>query len=1209
MNRFLTLLSLILISFHLDAQVVTLDPSNAGAEDAATLYFNAAEGNGELIGADKVYIHHGIVTNSPDGYEWSRVIGNWGMDDGHGLMTKVDGTDDTWKIEFAPSIREYFSSPESENIYRIAAVFRSADGNTKGTLAQGTYGWGEVVDNGDYFIDLNVENYLIINEPTGDYSIMESGESLDIVISSSNNASDLRIWVDNGTGYEEKASANGVSTLSYTYLITGSEDLSIKATATIDGEDFEEIREHSVYVTSPSPVAALPSGMMKGINYHDGDDTRVTLVLEAPMKDFVYVTGTFNSWSLAHEDFLMNKTADGELFWLELTDLVPGQEYLFQYFVNGEVTVPDPYADKIADPWNDQYIDESTYPGLLEYTRTQFGPASYLQTGQTAYQWSSSEDTWVRPDLDHLVIYELLIRDFIGSHSYVDLIDTLSYLKNLGVNAIELMPVSEFEGNDSWGYNPMTYFAVDKYYGTKDQLKEFIDKAHEMGMAVIMDMVLNHAYGLNPMVRMYWDSDNNNVSTDNPWFNDDYVGPYEWGYDFNHTSTYTQDFVDSVNTHWLRHYHFDGYRFDFTKGFTQSNSNFDKYNQERIDILKRMADKIWEEDQDAYVILEHWAPADEEEELDEYGMKMWRNRVHSFYDAMVGKTSGQFSDLSDLSHVVFVGSHDEERVAQQALTGGYTSEDGSYSVRSKAVYTERAKMVAAFNLLNPGPKMIWQFDELGYDISIDYNGRVGAKPLVWGAEGLGYYEDPLRKYIYEAYRGILDVRAQVDPVKMAAGSASHKLSGQVRRLIYNTDDIDLVLIGNFGVEAGSIDFTYPQPGDWYDYFSGEQIDVNNMSVTQELAAGEWHIYTSKRLSEGNPEVVQIVTNPVNVSPYPFTMTDEVTITFDPAKASNDGTDGLTNASQVYMHAGVILRGDEDETIIHEIGNLNDDGIGEMTANGDKWQIIITPKNYFQIDDNEDIGTIAMFFRDETNTNVGKGYRDEWVMVNVNSSIPIVSIEPSAFTSTDEITLTFNAAAGNGELANAEKIYIHAGVDLTNSTTPWVTGWQHVVGNWGEDDGIGEMTRSSENPDLWTLTLTPTDYFGINSSDFPKWISAVFRSADGNTKGTGQPGEFENGIIHENLDFFIENKGDFILAVDQLYGIKVYPNPVSSYLVIERESSQKVEMRILTFSGQLIQSLRLEDQRSELDVSGLSSGLYFIQLIENGHVQSFKLLKD
>ncbi|NOZ04318.1 MAG: hypothetical protein GXO92_06915 [FCB group bacterium] len=101
------------------------------------------------------------------------------------------------------------------------------------------------------------------------------------------------------------------------------------------------------------------------------------------------------------------------------------------------------------------------------------------------------------------MIYELLVRDFIDRHDYQTLIDTLDYLEKLGINAIELMPINEFEGNSSWGYNPSFYFAPDKYYGTRQDLKLFIDECHRRGIAVIMDIVLNHTYGQSPLVSGY----------------------------------------------------------------------------------------------------------------------------------------------------------------------------------------------------------------------------------------------------------------------------------------------------------------------------------------------------------------------------------------------------------------------------------------------------------------------------------------------------------------------------------------------------------------------------------------------------------------------------------------------------------------------------------------------------------------------------------
>ena len=1207
--KYLTLSLLVLISLTTSAQVVTLDPANAGPDDPVTLLFNAAEGNGELKGADKVYLHHGIVTDAPNSQEWSHVIGNWGADDGVGLMSKVEGEEDLWKIDMTPSIRQYFEATETENIYRISAVFRSADGNTKGTLAPGTYGWGEVAGNGDFFINLNVESYLIINTPQEEVSFIKAGESLEIKASASGIATEIKLFIDSGSGFSEKSRVQGDSVLTYAYKPAASEHVVIKVTASLNGEMLEAISEHDVYVVNESAVAQLPGGMKKGINYHDQDPTKVTLVLEAPGKQFVYVTGGFNDWNLAHPDYQMKRTPDGELFWLELTGLTAGKEYLFQYQVNGETTIGDPYADKIADPWNDPYISSETYPDLLSYDRYAYGPASYLQTNQSAFQWASSETTWERPAVDHLVIYELLVRDFIGSHAYPDLIDTLSYLKKLGVQAIELMPVSEFEGNESWGYNPMYYFAPDKYYGTKDQLKQFIQAAHQMGMAVILDMVLNHAYGLNPMVRMYWNKQTNNVAADNPWFNEDYVGPYDWGYDFNHQSTYTQAFIDSVNTYWLKEYHFDGYRFDFTKGFTQNESNFDGYDQERIDVLKRMADVIWEEDQEAYIILEHWGSSSEEKELSDYGMKLWRNRVHSFYDVMAGNTSSGFSNLDETSHVTFVGSHDEERVAHQGLNNGISSSDGVYNVRDEVIMVERAKLVGAFNLMHPGPKMIWQFDELAYDISIDFNGRVGNKPLPWGTDGLGYYEDPLRRYVYDAYAGILDVRSKIGPGRLAGAQKSHTLNGQIRQLAFDTEGVDVIVIGNFGVAEGQLAAAFSETGDWFDYFSGEVLDVTQPNAMMTLAPGEWHLYTSERLSDGFPGVVEVAQTPVSVAPYPFKKDQEITITFDPAKASAAGTNGLQNASKVYMHAGVILANATTSDLTHVIGNLNDDGVGIMTQVNGKWEVTLTPANYFNVPDGQDIRKIGMYFRDAENVNLGKGFRDQLIYVDVLSSTPIVSIDPPAFTATDEITITFNAAAGNGELLNTSKVYMHASVDLNNTDTPWQTGWQWVVGNWGEDDGVGLMTRSTDNPSLYTITLVPKDYFGIVSSAFPKWVSVVFRSANGSIKGTAPAGVFENGIIHTNSDIFIENKGMYVLEVPPMMEVSLYPNPAVDRIFIRRSSANPVQVRIIDLSGKQYNLGTYQGDTIELSVSDWKSGIYIIQLQSTQGMETIRLLKQ
>jgi len=1216
-KKLLTLLFSLSYLF-ITAQIVSISPSSAGADDNATLIFDATQGNGELVGASKVYAHHGVVISGPSGTDWSYVIGNWGQDDGVGEMTLVAGETDKWELELTPTIRQYFGANSNDNLYRISMVFRSADGGTKGTISAGNYGWGTVTANLDMYLNLDAGDFVSITSPTNSSDFINPGENVTIGATASSAVTSMKIWIDEGTGFEEKASVNSGTTINYSYAPTMTTAAQIKITATINGIDYETVKSYNITVVQPSNIQALPAGVIAGINYDDTDATKVTLVLQAPGKEYVYAVGDFSNWE-TQDIYQMNKTPDGEYFWVELTGLTAQQQYVFQYWINGNIKIGDPYADQVADPWNDQWIDASVFPNIPFYDKTDFSIATVFQTGQNAYVWGSIENTWQRPDVNHLMIYELLVRDFIGTHNWNDLRDTLSYIKNLGVDAIEIMPFNEFEGNESWGYNPSYYFAPDKYYGTKDDLKKFIETCHEMGLAVIMDMVLNHAFGENPMVRMYFDSGAGTPSADNPWFNKDYVGPFQWGYDFNHESSYTEDFIDRVNRYWIDEFHVDGYRFDFTKGMTNNSpgGSIDGFDQSRIDILKRMADVIWNTDSEAYIILEHWGPAAEETQLANYGMKLWRNRSYDFVPAANGFNSGGFGGMQVQSHVSFFDSHDERRIAEHMISEGQSN--GGYNVKEDAIMYERAKMAAAFAFLHPGPKMMWQFDELGYDIHIDFNGRVGNKPLPWGPDGLGYYEDPLRKYIYDAYKGILDVRNQIGPDTLAFAQFNHKNSGDVRRIAYNASgEIDLVVIGNFGLETAGINPQFAQAGMWYDYFSGDSIDVTITSTEIELKAGEWHIYTSKKISDGHPGVIAVYDNPVTITPYPFTKNNEITIRFDATKAFPNGTAGLVGADKVYIHSGVVLDSPNSTALENVVGNLVDDGVGEMTeVMEDIWEITLTPSEYYSLSSDQEPFKLGMYFRDANNVNLGYGFRDSEIFFDVESDLPFIQITPESFEIDDEITITFNAAKGNGELIGADKIYIHSSVDLTNTSTPQNSAWDNVVGNWGQDDGVGEMSPSGNTPDLWEITLTPQDYYGLPNGSDVTWVAAVFRSADGNVKGTGNPGPLPNGFIHTNQDFFIQNQP--MVATRNLNGeiieTSIFPNPTyaNQVQIAMKGISGNVKIELIDLTGKVLRSAQLEvfgkeRHQHDFDLGNISKGMYFIKIIGDNIVITEQLIK-
>jgi 1,4-alpha-glucan branching enzyme len=846
-------------------RIVVLNPELPTADESVTIIYDANQGVSGLRGSSKVYMHSGVILSGPDGGAWSNVVGNWAQDDGIGEMAPVPGETNKWQITL-PSIREYYHVDENVPVFRLGMVFRNADGSQTGKSAT----------DGDIYVNIDAGDFVRFTAPTADEFFGLSGEQITISAEASEVASNITLEINEGNGYVVAAQINDSKTISFNYTITQTASLQIRVTAQLDNATVVSEKSLHVILRQPNNIAALPAGMHSGINYN-ADPTTATLVLLAPGKDFVYAVGDFNNWQTS-EAYQMNQTPDGEYFWITLNNLQPQKEYVYQYWIEGSIKIGDPYADKVADPFNDPNIPADVYPNPVSYNRTEFGIATVLQTGQAGFSWTHPEVQGGQPAKENLVIYELLIRDFLKSHSYKDLADTLSYLKRLGVNAIELMPIMEFEGNESWGYNPSYLFAPDKYYGTKNDLKAFVNTAHQQGFAVLLDMVLNHQFGQSPMVRMYFDEANARPTADNPWFNVTPTHPFNVGYDFNHESAYTKKYVDDVTRYWVSEYKFDGYRFDLSKGFTQVNNPNDvgawsAYDQSRINILERMANVIWQTEPNAYVILEHLAVNEEEKVLADYGMMLWGNMNFPYNSVINGQTN---TDLNwtlastrnwNEDHVVpYMESHDEERLMVRALNEGLSS--GDYNIREKETALERVKLASAFFYPLPGPKMLWQFGELGYDISINYNGRIGNKPIPWGDEdGLHYDQDEDRIRLYKTTAAIINLVNDHSNI-FEEGNFSWTPTGQFRKINVSHSNMNVTIVGNFGVTEGSMQPGYQHTGTWYDFFSGRAFDVTSTSVSITLAPGEFHIYLDKAVEFPERGLLNIIGifAPTNLTP-------------------------------------------------------------------------------------------------------------------------------------------------------------------------------------------------------------------------------------------------------------------------------------------------------------------------------------------------------
>jgi 1,4-alpha-glucan branching enzyme len=195
-------------------------------------------------------------------------------------------------------------------------------------------------------------------------------------------------------------------------------------------------------------------------------------MLRAPWKNHVYVLSDLNDWQV-DLNFLMKRANDGERYWLQVNGLTPQTEYRMQYYVDDHIRIGDPYSEKVLEQGSDNAINPLIYPNLIPFpTGKTVEKVTVFQTAEPEYNWQVTN--FQKPDSRDLVIYECLVRDFVNRHDFKSIIDSIKYFKNLHVNAVQFMPVQEFEGNNSWGYSPTYFTAIDKYYGPREKLKELV---------------------------------------------------------------------------------------------------------------------------------------------------------------------------------------------------------------------------------------------------------------------------------------------------------------------------------------------------------------------------------------------------------------------------------------------------------------------------------------------------------------------------------------------------------------------------------------------------------------------------------------------------------------------------------------------------------------------------------------------------------------
>ena len=833
MRKITVFLSLVFATMAM-AQVTTVPGIiQKGYDDKVTIIFNPNEGNGGMKGATECYAHTGIITSasSNDG-DWKNVVEGWRANTAKTQLQK-DGTN--WKLEIN-NLYDFYGCPKTTEIKKLAFVFHDGpSGSKEGKTAEGT----------DIFVEL-----------------AEAGLAASIVgdipeIASLGSTITLNCYATMPATLTLKLNGQVVKTetgseMAYTQTLDKQGNYNFELTVAIADETATAIA--STCVPNDPTKANRPAGIVNGIYYDKADDTKVTLCTYAGSKTepakHVFVVGDFNNWTISN-DYQLKQANDSAYFWIELTDLTAQQEYAMQYVVvraDGQVKrISDLYSEKVLhkdDAWEPKQLD----PTLMDYPLAGDGYVTVIQPGKPAFQWSDATLNFKRPDKNNLIIYELWVRDHTPRRSIEGLMERLDYFEDLGVNAVELMPVTEFDGNDSWGYSPNHYFALDKAYGTPEQLKTFIDECHKRGIAVILDMVFNHATGLNPMNKLYpWGTD----LSKNPWFNAQAPHGDNVYEDWNHDFAPTKTMFTRALQYWLEEYKVDGYRMDLSHGLcgTAANTSVKHIKEYYQNGVKAVSE-------DAYFILEHWGTnmGSERPQLVNEGMLCWENTTNAYYQTAMGwlKDGDSFANANKDGYISYCESHDEERAFFKAKEWGA----GDLKTNEEARVARVPINMAFLTLLN-GSQMFYHFAELGFDnskyqnaqgkwgkndygitseLGADYDCKMQVKKRIerWLVEG------HCRMAAFQKVGQIIQLRTRLLPEVFEGNPTKVDIGGgkKLRTIQWGSD---VFVAGNFDV-AGDQTVTLPS-GTWYNYFA----QAKQTTTTVTLKPGEVAIFTGKEV--------------------------------------------------------------------------------------------------------------------------------------------------------------------------------------------------------------------------------------------------------------------------------------------------------------------------------------------------------------------------
>jgi maltooligosyltrehalose trehalohydrolase len=493
------------------------------------------------------------------------------------------------------------------------------------------------------------------------------------------------------------------------------------------------------------------------------------------------------------------------------------------------------YRYVLQNPNTPELIDWIIDPFAREFG---VGKLSAFTLGYEDYQWSDDENVWKSPALDDLILYELMITEFGGDIDGT--IARLDYLVDLGINCIEVMPVSNVANTVDWGFLPIGYFGVDERFGKRKDMQQLIDAAHQRGIAVILDSVYGHTSESFPYYYIY-----QKLSyRENP-----FMGPFAkdyFGESTDYNRAFTRDFFYTVNYHWLDCYHVDGFRYDCVPNYWdgplgQGYASLTYYSYQTVK-ARQGEPGHWQRffNNGTINLIQCAEQLEGPKEILEqtYSTCAWQNET---LNAANGLAMGNQIALYDLglrlglvgypeeittgndtikkTALQYIENHDHSRFICNFGTlfrGDELLGEGNRDLW----YKVQPYLIALFTAR--GVPMLWQGQEFGenYYVPDQGLGRVLLfRPVRWD-----YFYDPIGKNVIMLVRKLVKLRRQLLQLR----SGSHFFYNDYDRyqsknviLFSRTDDNNFSLIAlNFGDQEQTVPFDFPFSGDYREELHG-----------------------------------------------------------------------------------------------------------------------------------------------------------------------------------------------------------------------------------------------------------------------------------------------------------------------------------------------------------------------------------------------------